>query len=815
MPFLGKNIIQRVKITAEIERLSKRGILFVHSPAGYGKTTAVTLWARKKKTAWLSLDEYSCKPAEIYKMLLLALSAENEVSENFDNSPLEYTLDALQKTKDFPDTVVIDDFHLCTDLAAARALPLLRSRIPPRTAFIIISRNPPPDILIDQTIKGAIQQISALQFSNDEIISLFNKNQIQITKYEAETIHRRTDGWAAALAAILLSGKDSSLDLLDSQALDNYLRIHVFNNWEDYQILKKCAICDTLYPSLCAAITSQDNAWEIISGFAAKTGLAMRTGNNTCRFHALLKEFLEAELLLDETIDKLFLYRTVAEFFKNTGEFPRAVNMAAKSKDIAMVEEYLQAWSVSYGTFMSDVAEYSQAIFKHIYTEMPASYIKQSTRLSMQCALSLFNLGMLKEAFEFLDAATALSGSSHSTQSDIITLTLLQCVDPRSPPREIPERFRKVLPLLAKAEPAKIQTVSITYNFPFFHKAQKDYTDTAPQFDEFKEGIQKYMEPAVRGLFTPLSSLLEAGVRYERGELSHAEKIAQEMIQITRQFPPELQFCALCLYAEIMRVQGKIFSLESVRTMIAQTKAHYLQSNFKAFTVNIYLHNGDEDTANKWLAQSEVEDTLKFYKIYQYFTTARSLMVTEKLSKAETLLKRLALFSTDYRRPADHIEALTLRSICLWHTNRKSDSIKVMTEAITKAHELQLVMPIIKEGGEILPILEKILTRLKYGYDTDILDRSFINTLYNEAAAISRHSGIMVKRNKNKKIKLSPRQSEILGYLGQNYSYKEIGEKLGIKFTTVNEHINKIYEKLEVSNAKEAVAKANELYPPK
>jgi ATP/maltotriose-dependent transcriptional regulator MalT len=69
----------------------------------------------------------------------------------------------------------------------------------------------------------------------------------------------------------------------------------------------------------------------------------------------------------------------------------------------------------------------------------------------------------------------------------------------------------------------------------------------------------------------------------------------------------------------------------------------------------------------------------------------------------------------------------------------------------------------------------------------------------------------MVKKNKNKPLKLSSRQLEILLFLEQNFSYKEISEKLGIKVTTVDDHIDKLYEKLEVSNARDAVLKAREL----
>ena len=86
-PQLNDNIIQRIKIVMEIDRLSKRGILFIHSPAGYGKTTAVALWAQRKNTAWLSLDEYSCNAVEIYKQLLLTLSC--RITASYNDAPLK------------------------------------------------------------------------------------------------------------------------------------------------------------------------------------------------------------------------------------------------------------------------------------------------------------------------------------------------------------------------------------------------------------------------------------------------------------------------------------------------------------------------------------------------------------------------------------------------------------------------------------------------------------------------------------------------------------------------------------------------------
>jgi DNA-binding NarL/FixJ family response regulator len=54
---------------------------------------------------------------------------------------------------------------------------------------------------------------------------------------------------------------------------------------------------------------------------------------------------------------------------------------------------------------------------------------------------------------------------------------------------------------------------------------------------------------------------------------------------------------------------------------------------------------------------------------------------------------------------------------------------------------------------------------------------------------------------------LTEREIEILSMLGKGLSYKMIADAGGISFHTVNAHLKKIYEKLHVHSATEAVAK--------
>lgn len=60
----------------------------------------------------------------------------------------------------------------------------------------------------------------------------------------------------------------------------------------------------------------------------------------------------------------------------------------------------------------------------------------------------------------------------------------------------------------------------------------------------------------------------------------------------------------------------------------------------------------------------------------------------------------------------------------------------------------------------------------------------------------------------NEAFNLTPKEKEVLKLLADGNSYKMIADILGNSYFTVNSHIKKIYEKLQVNSASEAVSKA-------
>jgi DNA-binding NarL/FixJ family response regulator len=64
------------------------------------------------------------------------------------------------------------------------------------------------------------------------------------------------------------------------------------------------------------------------------------------------------------------------------------------------------------------------------------------------------------------------------------------------------------------------------------------------------------------------------------------------------------------------------------------------------------------------------------------------------------------------------------------------------------------------------------------------------------------------KADMKREFELTDREHELLTWLVKGYSYKMIAAELNISFSTVNTHVNRIYNKLHVHSATEAVALA-------
>ncbi len=118
---------------------------------------------------------------------------------------------------------------------------------------------------------------------------------------------------------------------------------------------------------------------------------------------------------------------------------------------------------------------------------------------------------------------------------------------------------------------------------------------------------------------------------------------------------------------------------------------------------------------------------------------------------------------------------------------------------------------------------DKVFAALQAGAEGYILKSASIDQMQqtitevmNGGASMSPSIALKVMRyfsNKQQQVSgldnLTVKENEVLQYLSSGLSYKMVADKMGISYFTVNNHVKKIYEKLQVHSLGEAVALLN------
>ena len=114
---------------------------------------------------------------------------------------------------------------------------------------------------------------------------------------------------------------------------------------------------------------------------------------------------------------------------------------------------------------------------------------------------------------------------------------------------------------------------------------------------------------------------------------------------------------------------------------------------------------------------------------------------------------------------------------------------------------------------------DKVFTALQNGAEGYILKTASVQQITQSidevmkgGASMSPSIALKVMRYFNQQnsisnYNLTPKETEVLKFLAEGLSYKMIADQMSISYFTVNNHVKKIYEKLQVRNRSEAIKK--------
>lgn len=259
-PSVSASQVERAAIHALVGGAPAARLVLVRGPAGFGKTTAMIqmrrqMEARGAATAWLTLDLADNDASRFLSCLdgavahLVAGGAPDAPAARPPASPRDVVLRLADALADFqsPFALFLDDFEHVQDPVVLGLVREILVQLPRNGQLVIGSRTLPALGLGQLRGRGQMLDIDAshLRFSLPEAAEfLQQRRHLPLQPEQPPTLHRKTEGWGAALwlASVALERRSSYGEFIahfsgSNQAVTQYLADDVLA-----QQPRRCAI---------------------------------------------------------------------------------------------------------------------------------------------------------------------------------------------------------------------------------------------------------------------------------------------------------------------------------------------------------------------------------------------------------------------------------------------------------------------------------------------------------------------------------------------------------------------------------------------
>ncbi|WP_245804736.1 BTAD domain-containing putative transcriptional regulator [Halobacillus hunanensis] len=356
-PTIKDQYIRRARLHRKLSAIPEFPLTFVHSGAGYGKSTALALFTHEQKTnyAWYSTAVNDDDFLPFLTKWVHAIRrpfpefGEKTLSQLYDmnhyigeEEVFSFVTTFVHEVMELREEVcfILDDYHLVQDsLAIKRWMQTFLQHIPANFHLVIASRVLPEwQELSTMKVKGQALEINQhdLTFSEGEISHLLHDiYQVSLSEEDLAQIVKLTEGWAIAFTMLVqhLQFNTTMEDIMKNkqdslQELFNYLAHEVLaeQSMMAQQFLEQTSILESMDPKSCDAILDMSGSAPMLEKLASKHLFIQRLDHSHYRYHALFKEFLENRLAAKDQQELIELHLRAAKYYKQRQQIEQAMN---------------------------------------------------------------------------------------------------------------------------------------------------------------------------------------------------------------------------------------------------------------------------------------------------------------------------------------------------------------------------------------------------------------------------------------------------------------------------------------------------------
>ena len=366
-PVRAAGLVSREPLIARQSR-STPTVAVIAAPGGYGKTTLAAEWAAtdERPVAWLTVDATDNDPAALLTLLALAMDAVEPVDPEVvsglwgQRPPMATSVlprfGRMLAARQVPFVLVVDDLHLLIEVEAIDAIAVIVAEMPPGSLVILAGRSRPALRLARLRASGELVEVGMreLALTVPEAAEFMASTGLEVDTERVQELVERTEGWPAGLylaAVSLRDHGDVEAAIASIAGDDRHVADYLRDEWIDgldpavATFVLGASCLDQLSAPLCDAVLRRKGSGELLESLERQNLLVIpldRTGD-WFRFHHLLAELLQDELLRREPREAVRIHAGASAWYEASGDTNRAVHHAFRAGDVARVEALIHA----------------------------------------------------------------------------------------------------------------------------------------------------------------------------------------------------------------------------------------------------------------------------------------------------------------------------------------------------------------------------------------------------------------------------------------------------------------------------------------
>ncbi len=426
-------LIQRGDLLASLERATAARVTLISAPAGSGKTSLLRAWADG--------------PAQHYRLAVVQVRRDQQDSQQFwlavltalrqasgtpgDGDQLAATPDfneaaiserVLSELADHRDRtfLVIDDLHELTSPETLMQLTRLLEKLPQHVHAVLATRRDLPLRLHKLRLAGELAEIRAadLRFTERETRQFLEASGIVLTDAGVARLHRRAEGWAAALRLAVMSlatSPDPERFVAEfsgsNRTVAEYLLAEMLECQppEVQQLLLRTSLLDRVNGELADLLTGHPGCERILLDLEDANALvvSLDPARTWFRYHHLFADLLRLELRRRLPEELPALHRLAAQWLIDHGEVVDAIRHTQAAGDWSGAARLLA--DHSFGMTLDGQAQTIESLLR----TFPPGAVTEGPDLPLARATNEVARGRLDEAAAHLTVAeTAITATA-------------------------------------------------------------------------------------------------------------------------------------------------------------------------------------------------------------------------------------------------------------------------------------------------------------------------------------------------------------------------------------------------------------------